>query len=246
MRAFLAVVKREFQSLFLNSIGYVFIASFAALNVLFALQIGQLIEAGRADLWSMFQFHPWLFMVLIPLLGMRAWSNEIRTHTLDTLLALPIPIIHLVLGKFLAGIFVILLALLSTFPLWITINLLGSVDNGATISAYIGSVFLAAGMLAIANAASSIASNQIIAFILATIFCFILSVLGLPIITQIISGVFGNSFADVIAGFSLTDQFESMARGRISLSGIIFFISTIIVWLTLAALFVDNKRSTIN
>ena len=246
MHGFWAVFKREFQSLFSTFTGYVFIASFSSLSILFALQIGQLIESGRADLWSMFQFHPWLYIIFIPLLGIRAWSDEIRAHTLDTLLSLPIPIIQLVLGKYFAGLCVVFLGLVCTIPFWFAINLLGAVDNGAAGAAYFGSILLAGVMLAVANAASVIAKNQIIAFILASVICFALSALGLPIVTQLIGSVLGESVANLITIFSLSDQFYAIARGYISLSGIVFFISTIMVWLSLSAFFVDNKRSSLN
>lgn len=245
-KGFLAIFKRELKAYFLTPIGYVFIAAFCAISILFALQIGQLIETGRADLWSFFQFHPWLYLVFVPLLGMRAWSDEIKNHTLDTLLSLPLSIVELVLGKFAAGLCVVLMGLICTFPLWIAVNFLGPIDNGATLASYFGSLLLAGAMLAISNAASALSRNQIISFVIAGLICFVLSALGLPAITQITANFFGASFSNSIADLSLIDRFESIARGYISLSGVIFFITTILFWLTLAVLFIDNRRSAIN
>lgn len=250
MQSFAAIFMREFRAYFLTNIGYVFIAAFTAISILFALQIGQLIETNRADLWSFFQFHPWLYIVFVPILGMRSWAEEIRTHTLDSLLSLPVPIVKLVVAKFFAGLSIIAIALFCTVPFWIAIGLLGSVDSGATLASYLGSLLLAGAMLAITNAISARSQSQIIVFVIAALFCFIASVTGLPIVSQIISGALGTEIgatvSSALASFSFIDQFEKIARGNISMAGVFFFISTIALWLGLAALFVDNKRSVIN
>ncbi len=246
MQVFMSVFKRELNSYFLTPIGYVFISAFTALSVLVAVQIGQLVETGRADLWSFFQFHPWLYTVFVPILGMRSWSEDFKSNTFEILMSMPISISHLVSAKFLAGFCVILLALLCTFPLWLAINLLGPVDNGAAIASYFSSALLAGAMLAIANAASAISKNQLVAFVIASLLCFALCQLGQPILTQIIGNAFGNWFANSLADLSLIDRFEAMARGNISLSGLFFFISTILVWLALASLLVGNRRSALN
>lgn len=242
MQGFKAIYKRELASYFISPIAYIFIAAFVCLSVLFAFQIGQLFEINQADLQSFFQFHPWLYIVFMPALGMRSWSEEYKNGTYETLFALPIKTQTIVLAKYCASLSIGLIALALTLPLWIAIFLLGNIDNGATLAAYFGSIILAASYLAIATAASAMNNNQIIAFIIGALISFIFTAAGLPLVSSTIGAAFGNFAQIAISNFSIIDQFDTISRGNISLSGLVFFISLITSWLLISVVIVDNKR----
>ena len=153
---------------------YVFIIAFTVLAAGLAFHAGRLLERGEADLLVFFQFHPWLYLVLMPAIGMRLWAEEYRSGTVELLLTLPLTVGAAVVGKFLAAWGFAAVALALTFPVWVTINLLGAPDNGVIFAGYLGSWLVAGGFLAVTAAASALTGNHIIAFILAAAMRFLL------------------------------------------------------------------------
>lgn len=239
---FRAVYRRELASYLGTPTAYVFVAAFLAATSLFAFQIGGLFEAGRADLQIFFQFHPWLYLIFMPALAMRAWADETRSGTLETLLAIPVPTFALVLGKFMAAWTIAGISLILTFPLWIALSWLGPVDHGATLATYFGSFLMAGAYLALGTAFSSVTSNQVVAFVLGVFVAFVFTAAGLPIVGDTLAGLAGPWANHVLASFSILDQFDGLNRGVIEARAIFYFTSFIGAWLAVTTLCVDAKR----
>src|SRR6202049_605976 len=144
-----ATFPRELAGYFATPLAYVFIVIFLVLAGVLTFFVGNFFERGQADLQSFFTFHPWLYLVLIPALSMRLWAEEPKAGTIKLFLPLPIRLSEAVIGKFLAAWCFAGIALLLTFPFWITVDYLGSPDNGAIVAAYVGSFLMAGGFLSI-------------------------------------------------------------------------------------------------
>ena len=170
--------KREFASFFATPVAYVFIFIFLMLSGIFTFYVGNLYERGQADLLPFFNFHPWLYLFLVPAMAMRTWSEERKSGTIELLMTLPITPWQAMLGKFLAAWAVLGLALVLTFPLWITVNYLGSPDNGVILAAYLGSWLMSGAFLAVGICMSALSKNQVVAFILAVVMCFMFVLAG--------------------------------------------------------------------
>ena len=158
-----SVFKRELAGYFATPVAYVFIVIFLFITGIFTFQLGNFYERGQADLRPFFDFHPWLYLFLIPSISMGLWATERKQGTIELLLTLPIPLGATVVGKFLAAWAFAGIALLMTFPMWITVNYLGKPDNGVIFAAYLGSFLMAGGFLAIGSASSALTRNQVIA-----------------------------------------------------------------------------------
>src|SRR5258706_2342447 len=143
MRPVLAIFKREFAAYFATPVAYVFIVIFLLAMGAFTFSVGHFYDNGVANLSVFFAYHPWLYLFLVPAVGMRLWAEERRLGTMELLLTLPIPIWASVLGKFLAAWAFIGVALLLTFPIWITVNYLGNPDNGVIVASYVGTFLMA-------------------------------------------------------------------------------------------------------
>jgi ABC-2 type transport system permease protein len=239
---FSALYRRELGSYLSTPVAYVFVAAFLAAASLFAFQIGGLFEAGRADLQIYFQFHPWLYLIFMPALAMRAWADETRSGTLETLLAIPVPTMALVIGKFMAAWTVAGIALILSFPLWISLSWLGLVDHGATLATYFGSFLMAGVYLAVGTALSAANSNQVVAFVLGVLVAFVFTAAGLPIVGDTLEGLMGQTAGQALASFSILDQFDGLNRGVIEGRALVFFASFIAAWLSVTTLLIDAKR----
>ena len=239
---FCALYRRELASYLRTPAAYVFVAAFLAGSSLFAFQIGGLFEAGRADLQIFFQFHPWLYLIFMPALAMRAWAEEVRAGTVETLLAIPAPTLSLVLGKFMAAWTVAGIALILSFPLWIALSWLGPVDHGATAATYFGSFLMAGAYLSVGTALSAATSNQVVAFVLGVVVAFGFTAAGLPIVSDTVSGLLGQGVGKALALVSILDQFEGLNRGVIEARAVVFFVSFIAAWLAVTTLLIDAKR----
>jgi len=185
----ISIIKRELISYFSTPVAYVFIAIYLLLSGLFTFYLGQFFEIGQANLSSFFEWHPWLYLFLIPAISMRLWAEEKRSGTIELLITLPVLTYHLVLGKFVAAWLFTSIALFLTFPIWITVNYLGNPDNGVIIASYLGSLLMAGGYLAIGSFVSSLTKNQVIAFIISVTVSFVFTVSGLPIVLDFFSNL---------------------------------------------------------
>lgn len=218
-----ALIRRELQSYFATPVAYVFIVIFLMLMGAFTFYLGGFYERGQADLRAFFNFHPWLYLFLVPALSMRLWAEERKSGTIELLMTLPITPMQAVLGKFLASWVFAGIALALTFPIWLTVNYLGDPDNGAILAAYIGSFLMAGGFLAIGACLSAFTRNQVIAFVLTVVACFGFLLSGFPMVLDVFSGWAPQVIVDGIASLSFLTHFADISRGVIDIRDLIYF-----------------------
>jgi ABC-2 type transport system permease protein len=243
MRNTLLIMRRELGGYFATPVAYVFLVIFLALAGAFTFYLGNFFERGQADLQSFFSFHPWLYLFLIPAISMRLWSEERKSGTIELFLTLPISMGEAVLGKFLAAWVFTAIALALTFPLWITVNILGNPDNGVILAGYVGSLLMAGGFLAIGAAVSAITKSQVIAFVISAAICFVFTVSGSNLVLSFFSGWAPPVLIETIASFSFLSHFTAISRGVIDLRDIVYFGSLIAAFLFANAVIVDMRKS---
>ncbi len=188
MHGTLVIFRRELASYFATPLAYVFIVIFLVMAGATAFFVGNFFDRGQADLLPFFSYHPWLYLVLIPALSMRLWAEERKSGTIELFLTLPISVWEAVLGKFLAAWAFTGIALVLTFPFWITVNVLGSPDNGVILASYLGSFLMAGAFLALGAALSALTKSQVIAFVMTAAVCFLFTVTGLPVLLEFLAG----------------------------------------------------------
>jgi len=208
----------------------------------FTFYIGRFYENGIADLSVFFAYHPWLYLFLVPAIAMRLWAEERRSGTMELLLTLPIPLWATVLGKFLAAWAFTGVALALTFPIWITVNYLGHPDNGVILASYIGSFLMAGSYLAIGACISATTNNQVIAFVVSVVVCFLFTISGAPLVLDFFRAWAPLSLVTAVASFSFLTHFMSITQGVIDLRDVIFFLSLITLFLAANVVVVDLKR----
>jgi ABC-2 type transport system permease protein len=237
------IMRRELASYFATPLAYIFLLIFLILANLFTFYLGQFFERGQADLNPFFSYHPWLFLFLIPAVSMRLWADERRTGSIELLMTLPVTLWQAVVGKFLAAWAFTTLALVLTFPLWITVNYLGSPDNGAILAAYIGSALLAAGFLSIGSLASALTRNPVVAFIVGIAACFVFLVAGFPLVLDAFRGWAPQVMVDAIASLGFLTHYEAISKGVIDIRDLIYF-GLLVTWFLLAtAVVLDVRKS---
>lgn len=238
----LAVYRRELTSYFQTPLAYVFLAVFAVSAPAFTFHVGRFFDTNRADLAPMFDWMPWLLVILMPALAMRSWAEERDRGTLEFLMALPIPLWASTLGKFLAAWSVAAAALVLTLPLWIAVNYLGSPDNAAIATGYIGALFLAGGYLAVGQALSATTSNQVVAFVLGCGAAFLLTMAGLPLVLSGLGEGAPAWLTEFIAGLSALEHYNGFRFGVIGLPDLVYFIGLIAASLSCAGVLVAERR----
>lgn len=243
MRNVEVILRRELASYFVTPLAYVFIFFFLLLANLFTFYLGGFYERGQADLDPFFNFHPWLYLFLIPAISMRLWAEERKSGSIELLMTLPVTLPQAVWGKFLAAWAFAGIALLLTFPLWLTVNYLGAPDNGAILAAYVGSLLMAGGYLAIGTCMSALTRNQVIAFILAVVVCFLFTLSGFPLVLDFFRGWAPQAIVDAIASLSFLTHFQSIAKGVIDLRDLVYFALVIAFWLAATAIVLDIKKA---
>ena len=237
------VTRRELSGYFSTPVAWVFIVIFLVMAGVFTFYIGRFYDRSIADLGPFFQFHPWLYLFLVPAIGMRLWAEERRSGAIELLLTLPLTTWQAVLGKFLAAWLFIGLALLLTFPMWLTVNYLGAPDNGIILAGYIGSWLMAGGFLAIGSCMSALSRNQVVAFILSIVVCFGFLLSGLPMITDLFSGWAPQALLDAVANFSFLVHFSTISKGVIDLRDLIYFCLVIVFWLVANTFVLEAKKA---
>ncbi|MDB6025704.1 MAG: transporter, permease protein [Verrucomicrobiales bacterium] len=224
------LAKRELKGYFASPVAYVFIVIFLLLVGFFTFMLGNapFFKLGQASLDSFFKWHPWVFLFLVPAIGMRVWSEERRLGTIELLLTMPITAWQAIVGKFLASWAFLLLTLICTFPIIMTVNYLGKPDNGVIFGAYVGSFLMAGSYLAISCMTSAITRNQVISFILSCVICFLLILCGYPPVTEFLTtlGV-SQSLIETIASLSFMTHFDAFQKGILDFRDLVFFFSVI-------------------
>jgi ABC-2 type transport system permease protein len=242
MAAALTVARRELAGYFATPVAIVFIVIFLVLSGALTFTLGGFFSRGQADLNPFFNFVPWLFLFLVPALTMRLWAEERRLGTIELLLTLPIAQGQAVAGKFLAAWAFCAIALALTFPLVITVNVLGSPDNGVILSGYIGCLLVAGAYLAVGSALSALTKNQVIAFVLAVAVCFLFAAAGSPVVTEFLSTRI-PLLADIARALSVTERFNGFTRGVVAARDLVFFASFIGFWLFATTVAVDHRKA---
>lgn len=238
-----AVYRRELAAYFSGPLAFVFIAVFLLALGVFTWEVGRFFDTGVADLAPFFVFQPWLFTVFMPAIAMGLWAEEQARGTAELLLSLPVPVSALVVGKFLAAWSVAAIALVLSLPMWWTVNHLGSPDNSAILLSYLMSFLMAGAYVAIAAALSALTSQQVIAFVLAVLICFVLTAAGLPVVQSGVVGLFGPEAGDSVARLSAATHFEAAQRGVLELRSVLYFLGIIAMSLALNGLWVAARRS---
>ncbi|MEI9994098.1 MAG: ABC transporter permease [Rhizomicrobium sp.] len=237
------IFKREFAGYFATPLAYVFIVIFLLAMGAFTFYVGRFFENNIADLSVFFGYHPWLYLFLVPAISMRLWAEERRTGTMELLLTLPIPLWATVAGKYLAAWAFVAVALALTFPIWITVNYLGDPDNGVIVASYVGSLLMAGGYLAIGACVSSTTSNQVIAFVVTVVVCFLFTISGAPLVLDVFRAWAPLALVNAVSSFSFLTHFQQIEAGVIDLRDLIYFFSLIALFLAANIVVVDLKKS---
>ncbi len=221
------LIKRELGAYFTSPVAYVFLVIFLLLAGFLTFTAGSFFERGEASLGAFFGWHPWLYLAVVPAIGMRLWAEERRSGTLELLFTLPIATWQAIVAKFLASWLFIGVALVLTFPAVITVNLLGEPDNGAILAGYVGSFLLAGTYLAITCMTSAMTRNQVVAFILSVVLCLFLVLAGFNPVTDLMVRWASPAVVDTVAAFSVVTHFDGFQRGVIDTRDLFFFLSVI-------------------
>ncbi|MCS6855109.1 MAG: ABC transporter permease subunit [Elioraea sp.] len=243
MRTLLVIAQRELAAYFATPVAYVFIVIFLVLLGALTFSVGNFFDRGQADLAPLFSFLPWLFLLLIPAITMRLWAEERRSGTIELLLTLPVALWQAVVGKFLAAWAFAAIALALTFPMVVTVNVLGTPDNGVILAGYAGSLLLAGCYLAIGAAMSALTKNQVIAFVLAVAASFVFTVFGSPVVAGFLAEALPAGVLEAARRVSLIGRYDSITRGVVALRDLVFFATFIAFWLYANAVIVEWKKA---
>jgi ABC-2 type transport system permease protein len=240
-----ALVKKEIRSFLSSLIGYIVIAVFLLLTGLFTWVFSgdmNLLDGGYANLNTLFNIAPWVFLFLIPAVCMRLFADEQQLGTLETLLTKPLSELQIVLAKYFAGLSLVIFALLPTLIYYYSVYQLGAptgnLDGGGIMGSYLGLLFLAAGFVAIGVFASAISNNQVIAFLLAIFICF-LTFIGFDYLAEI---PFLSPFDAAILKLGINQHYLSMSRGVIDTRDVIYFISLIVIFVILTKTKLESRK----
>tara|TARA_B100000212_G_scaffold123638_1_gene92745 strand:- start:26604 stop:27323 length:720 start_codon:yes stop_codon:yes gene_type:complete len=233
------IFKKEFFGYFRSPVGYVILAVFHIVLIGLAIFAGYY-EGNQASLDTIWTFLPWTFLIFIPATGMRLWSEEKRSGSIELLFTLPIPTVSAVLGKFLAAWAFIGIALALTFSLALTTSYLGNPDWGIIFAGYFGSVLMAAAYLSISSVCSALTKNQVIAFVISVLICVLVTLFGSQILLTIFENIASPGLLDFLGNFSFLNHFQTMTRGLIELSAVSFFVVLTIAFLGINVIVLEN------
>ena len=244
MKHIWTIYKREFGSYFTQPTAYAIIIIFLLLSLGLTFTFGRFIRIGDATLeWSFFFWHPWIFMLLAPAVGMKLWSDDLRNGTIELLGTFPISTWSAILGKYLAAITVWFAALLGTFPIVITVNYLGSPDNGAIFSGYIGSFLVCCTFLAITMLISAFTRDQVVCLIASVAVCVGMVLCGYDDFARELGKALPQSVVDGFVATGVWDHFRSLMRGMFRLQDFVWFSSLITSCLLGTSAVLSAKRA---
>ena len=233
----LSVTRKEVVSYFSSPLAFIAVGAFLAAVLFTFFWVEAFFARGVADLRPLFAWLPLLVMLLVAALGMRQWSEEQRSGTLEILLTLPVRPFSLVLGKFLAIQVLVATALLLTLPLPLTVAMLGDLDPGPVIGGYLASLLMAGAYAALALFLSSRTSNQIVAFISTAVVGGALYLVGTPGVTD-----FAGGAGDLLRQIGTGSRFASIERGVLDLRDLVYYLSLTAGFLVACVLALDAKR----
>lgn len=238
-----AIVKRELYGYFNSPVAYVFIVIFLVLTGFFTFMISKFFEMNEASLAGFFQWHPLLYLFLVPASGMHLWADERRLGTLELLFTMPVTCSQAIIGKFTAAWLFLGLALVMTFPMVMTVAFLGKPDYGVIVCGYVGSFFLAGSYLAVTGMTSAITRSQIVSFIISVVICLFLILAGWPPVTDMLVNWAPAELVDAVSAFSVMPHFENMQRGVFDLRDIVYFASVIVFSLFTTGIILKNHAA---
>jgi len=237
------LTKRELAEYFVSPAAYVFIVIFLALCGFFTFMISNFFKGNEASLATFFIWLPWLYLFLVPAVGMHLWSDERRLGTLELLFTLPLTVFQAILSKFLAAWLFVGLALLLTFPVPFTALYLGDPDLGAIVSGYIGAFLLAGGYLAVVSMTSALTRSQVVSFIVAVVICLFFILAGWPPVTDMLVEWAPRGVVEAVAACSFMTHFDSIQRGVLDSRDLVYFGSVIVFFLSLTGIILKNHRA---
>jgi ABC-2 type transport system permease protein len=243
MRTLGIITWRELGGYFSTPLAYVFLVIFLAGAGAVTFYMGNFFGRGQADLLAFFGFHPWLFLVLIPAVGMRLWAEERKTGTIELLMTLPVTTGQVVAGKFLAAWAFTAIAIALTFPIWISVSYLGDPDHGVIIASYLGSLLMAGALLALTSCLSALTKNQVIAFVVGAAASFIFMVSGLDIVLGFFTNWAPAYIVDLVASMSFLTHFQTITKGVVEVPSMVFFLSLMAVCLFINVQIVELKKA---
>lgn len=244
MRNTWSIFKREFGSYFAHPIAYAIIIAFIVLSLGLTFTFGGFMRVGDANLeWSFFFWHPWIYMLLTPAVGMRMWSDEQRSGTIELLGTFPLSPWSAILGKFFAASGVWLVALGLTFPIWITVNILGNPDNLTIFSGYLGSYLVCCTFLAITMLVSAFTRDQVVCLIVAITICVFMVLCSYDDIIREISKVAADWMVEPIISIGVWDHFRSLMRGSFRVLDFVWFLTLITACLLGTSAILSAKRA---
>lgn len=238
-----AIFKRELYSYFNTPVAYVFIIIFLFLAGIFTFYLGAFYERGQADLEPFFNFHPWLYLFLIPAIAMRLWSEERKSGAIELLMTLPITTLDAVLGKYFAAWCFSGIALCLTVPMWFTVNYLGDPDNTVILAGYLGSLLLAGGFLAVGSCISALSKSQVIAFVISVVLCFLFILSGFPLVLDFFQGWAPQFLVELVASLSFLTHFDSISKGMLDLRDLIYYLVFITFWLYANVVVINTRKA---
>lgn len=241
MNSFCAVFKRELKSYFSTPLAYVFLVIFLFFSGYLTFKRG-FYTIRQADMNTFFVNLPLLFVFMVPSTAMRLWAEERKGGTIELLFTLPVTITQAVLGKFFAAWLFLGIAIALTFPMIITVAYLGNPDIGLIVTGYISSFLIAGGFLAIGCFFSAVSKNQVISFVLSVVVCAIFIYAGMPSTLNYFAG-FWPGMVPVMESMSMMTHFESLQKGVIKFSDIMYFIILIAGWIYACGIILDERKS---
>ena len=232
------ITRKEFRSFFASPAAYLFLGGFVAASLFVFFWVETFFARNIADIRPLFQWLPLLLIFLVAALTMRAWSEERRAGTLESLLTSPVSPLQLILGKFLATMALVILALILTFPLPVTVSLIGPLDWGPVVGGYLATIFLAAAYVSIGLYMSGRTDNPVVALILTVVVCGLFYFIGSTTLTNL----FNHQIRDTLTLLGTGSRFESITRGVIDIRDLYYYISIMGVFLTLNLFSLERLR----
>lgn len=234
------IFRREMGAYFESPIAYIFIIVFLVLAGGFYTN-GFFLN-GVADMRDFFGTLPLYLLFFIPALTMRLWAEDQRQGTFELLMTLPMKPVHIVLGKYLAGLAFYAITLACTFTIPLSLVWIGSPDLGAILCGYVGALLLGGLFLAVGIFISGLFKDQITAFVLTLLACSLFVLAGTPFFVAVLDGWIGGLGSFLSDAFAISGHFEGIQRGVLGLADVLFFVSFSVVFLALNTLSLEGRK----
>ena len=235
---------KELRGYFVTPVALVFLVAFGCLSVLSTFLWGDFFLLREASLRSYFYWLPFLWVMFVPAVGMRFWSEERRQQTLELLLTMPVRLWEVVLGKYLAGLACLGLGLAMSLPLAVTVCVLGEPDLGVMACGYVGGLLLGGALLAICSLLSALTSSQVIGYVSGAVMCLLLVVGGHQSSQQFLRQWLGGWLGGLLGWLSMTRRLETFQSGVLDVGDSCYLLSLVVLFLHLTAAALDGRRES--